>query len=112
MLFADTTEEEFQAIFERLKDRKKKDDEQKELLSKQNVELQKKVVKVEKQVEKETKKTILFKNIVEDNQKELSELEKLKKQHTAMKIALEASLNFIIPSQLRIIIENTLKEIK
>jgi hypothetical protein len=34
------------------------------------------------------------------------------KQHTEMKIALETALNFIIPDQLRKIIENTLKTLK
>jgi hypothetical protein len=41
-----------------------------------------------------------------------SELETLKQQHTDMKIALETALNFIIPDQLRKIIENTLKSLK
>lgn len=36
----------------------------------------------------------------------------LKKQHTDMKIALETALNFIIPDQLRKIIESTLKSLK
>lgn len=112
VVYSDTTEEEFQAIFERLKDRKQKDDDHKELLAKQNAELQKQVVKAEKQVEKETKKTITFQTIVDNNKKQLSELETLKQQHTDMKIALETALNFIIPDQLRKIIENTLKSFK
>lgn len=36
----------------------------------------------------------------------------LVEQHTDMKIALETALNFIIPDQLRKIIENTLKTLK
>ena len=112
VLYSDTTEEQFQEIFNRLVKRKKQDDEQKELLAKQNAELQKQVVKAEKQAEKETKKTITFQTIVDNNKKQLSEMETLKQQHTDMKIALETSLNFIIPDQLRKIIENTLKSLK
>lgn len=40
------------------------------------------------------------------------DLEVLKTQHTDMKIALETALNFIIPDQLRKIIESTLKSLK
>lgn len=40
------------------------------------------------------------------------DLEVLKAQHTDMKIALETALNFIIPDQLRKIIESTLKSLK
>jgi len=36
----------------------------------------------------------------------------LKAQHTEMKISLETALNFIIPDQLRKIIEGTLKSLK
>lgn len=91
-LHLDTTEEQFQEIFDRLVDRKKKDDEQKEFLAKQNADLQ-------KQVEKSTK---------EFNKS----LDVIKQEHTDMKIALETALNFIIPDQLRKIIENTLKSLK
>jgi hypothetical protein len=39
-------------------------------------------------------------------------LDVIKQEHTDMKIALETALNFIIPDQLRKIIENTLKSLK
>lgn len=46
--------------------------------------------------------------------KEVKELDVdvLKAQHTDMKIVLETALNFIIPDQLRKIIESTLKSLK
>ena len=113
VVYSDTTEEEFQAIFERLKDRKQKDDDHKELLAKQNAELQKQVANTEKKVTILTKKSLEFESIASSNAKSYqSELEILKQQHTDMKIALETALNFIIPDQLRKIIENTLKSLK
>lgn len=113
VVYYDTTEEEFQAIFERLKDRKQKDDDHKELLAKQNAELQKQVANTEKKVTVLTKKSIQFEAIAKSNVEHVkSELEVLKQQHTDMKIALETALNFIIPDQLRKIIESTLKSLK
>jgi hypothetical protein len=112
VLYADTTEEQFQEIFNRLKDRKKQDDEQKELLAKQNAELQKQVVKAEKQVEKVNKKTIVFQTISDNHKKQLSEIELLKQQNNDMKATLETCLKFIIPDPLRKAIENTLKSLK
>jgi hypothetical protein len=91
-LYLDTTEEQFQEIFDRLVDRKKKDDEHKELLAKQNADLKKQVVK--------------------SNKDYVKSLDVIKQEHTDMKIALETCLNFIIPDQLRKIIENTLKSLK
>jgi hypothetical protein len=112
ILYADATEEQFQEIFNRLKDRKKQDDEQKELLEKQNAELQKQVVKAEKQVEKVNKKTIVFQTISDNHKKQLSEIELLKQQNNEMKATLETCLKFIIPDPLRKAIENTLKSLK
>jgi hypothetical protein len=112
VLYADTTEEQFQEIFNRLVDRKKQDDEQKELLAKQNAELQKQVVKAEKQVEKVNKKTIVFQTISDNHKKQLSEIELLKQQNNEMKATLETCLKFIIPDPLRKAIENTLKSLK
>ena len=105
VIYTDTTEEQFQEIFDRLVERKKQDDEQKELLAKQNAELQ-------KQVEKVTKKTIVFQTIAENQKKQLSEIELLKQQNESMKATLETALNFIIPDNLRKMIENTLKSLK
>lgn len=42
----------------------------------------------------------------------LTDLKTLREQHTDMKIALETALQFIIPDQLRKIIESTLKTLK
>jgi len=112
VLYADTTEEQFQEIFNRLVDRKKQDDNQKELLAKQNAELQKQVVKAEKQVEKVNKKTIVFQTISDNHKKQLSEIELLKQQNNDMKVTLETCLKFIIPDPLRKAIENTLKSLK
>lgn len=112
VVYLNTTEEEFQTIFDRLKDRKQKDDAQKELLAKQNAELQKKIVKTEKTIEQVTKKTINLENIVKENDSQLTDLKTLREQHTDMKIALETALQFIIPDQLRKIIESTLKTLK
>ncbi len=109
----DTTEEEFQVIFERLKDRKQKDDEQKELLKKQNAELQKQKEKAEKKVTILSKKSLEFESIAKSNVESFkSELEVLKEEHSEMKVALETALNFVIPDQLRKIIETTLKSLK
>jgi hypothetical protein len=91
-LYLDTTEEQFQEIFDRLVDRKKKDDEHKELLAKQNADLKKQVVK--------------------SNKDYVKSLDVIKQEHTDMKIALETCLNFIIPDQLRKLVEKTLKELK
>ena len=112
VIYSDTTEEQFQAIFQRLKDRKQQDENQKELLAKQNAELQKQVVKAEKQVEKVNKKTIVFQTISDNHKKQLSEIELLKQQNNDMKVTLETCLNFIIPDQLRKNIEATLKSLK
>lgn len=112
IIYTDTTEEQFQEIFDRLVERKKQDDEQKELLAKQNAELQKQVVKAEKQIEKVTKKTIVFQTIADNHKKQLSEIELLKQQNESMKATLETALNFIIPDNLRKMIENTLKSLK
>lgn len=113
VIYLDTTEEEFQAIFERLKDRKQKDDEQKELLAKQNAELQKQKEKAEKKVAVLSKKSLEFEAIAKSNVESFkSELEALKEEHSEMKVALETALNFIIPDQLRKIIETTLKSLK
>jgi hypothetical protein len=112
VIYTDTTEEEFQETLNRLVDRKNQDDKQKELLAKQNAELQKQVVKAEKQVEKVNKKTIVFQTIADNHKKQLSEIELLKQQNTDMRIALETALNFIIPDQLRTIINNSLKSLK
>lgn len=112
VLYSDTTEEEFQEIFDRLIERKKQDDEQKELLSKQNAELQKKVDNAEKKVTVLTKKSLKFEAISKINIEHAKSIEVIKQEHTDMKIALETALNFIIPDQLRKIIENTLKTLK
>ena len=113
VIYLDTTEEEFQAIFERLKDRKQKDDEQKELLAKQNAELQKQKEKSEKKVAVLSKKSLEFEAIAKSNVESFkSELEVLKEEHSEMKVALETALNFIIPDQLRKLIEETLKSLK
>lgn len=113
IIYLDTTEEEFQAIFERLKDRKQKDDEQKELLAKKNAELQKQVANTEKKVAVLTKKSIQFEAIAKSNVEYVkSELELLKQQNDDMKVALQTALNFIIPDQLRKLIEQTLKSLK
>lgn len=92
IFYLDATEEQFQEIFDRLVDRKKKDDEQKELLAKQNADLKKQVVKSTKEYVKS--------------------LDVIKQEHTDMKIALETCLNFIIPDQLRKLVEKTLKGLK
>ena len=92
VFYLDATEEQFQEIFNRLVDRKKKDDEQKELLAKQNVDLKKQVVK--------------------SNKDYVKSLDVIKQEHTDMKIALETCLNFIIPDQLRKLVEKTLKGLK
>lgn len=112
VLYSDTTEEQFQEIFDRLVQRKKQDDEQKELLAKQNAELQKKVDNAEKKVTVLTKKSLEFEAIAKSNVEHLKSIEVIKQEHTDMKIALETALNFIIPDQLRKIIENTLKSLK
>jgi hypothetical protein len=112
VLYLDTTEEQFQEIFDRLVDRKKKDDEQKELLAKQNAELQKKVDNAEKKVTVLTKKSLEFEAIAKSNVEHVKSMDVIKQEHTDMKIALETALNFIIPDQLRKIIENTLKTLK
>lgn len=112
VLYADPTEEQFQEIFNRLVDRKKQDDEKKELLAKQNAEFQKKVYRIEKQVEKVNKKTIVFQTISDNHKKQLSEIELLKQQNNDMKVTLETCLKFIIPDPLRKAIENTLKSLK
>jgi hypothetical protein len=112
VLYSDTTEEQFQEIFDRLVQRKKQDDEQKELLAKQNAELQKKVDNAEKKVTVLTKKSLEFEAIAKSNVEYVKSIEVIKQEHTDMKIALETALNFIIPDQLRKIIENTLKTLK
>lgn len=113
VIYNDTTEEEFQVIFERLKERKQKDDEQKELLKKQNAELQKQKEKAEKKVTVLSKKSLEFEAIAKSNVESFkSELEVLKEEHSEMKVTLETALNFIIPDQLRKIIETTLKSLK
>jgi hypothetical protein len=55
VIYTNTTEEQFQEIFNRLVERKKQDDGQKELLAKQNAELQKQVSKTEKKFEDRNK---------------------------------------------------------
>lgn len=113
VIYLDTTEEEFQAVFERLKDRKQKDDEQKELLAKQYAELQKQKEKAEKKVAVLSKKSLEFEAIAKSNVESFkSELEVLKEEHSEMKVALQTALNFIIPDQLRKLIEETLKSLK
>lgn len=113
MLYSNTTEEQFQAIFQRLKDRKQQDDNTKELMAKQNAELQKKVAKTEKKVTILTKKSLEFEAIASSNVKSFqSEIDILKAEHTNMKLTLETALNFIIPDQLRKNIETTLKSLK
>jgi len=113
VLYADTTEEQFQEIFNRLVDRKKQDDEQKELLEKQNAELQKQVEKTEKKVTVLTKKSIQFEAIASSNVKSYQlEIDILKSEHSDMKVTLETCLKFIIPDPLRKAIENTLKSLK
>ena len=113
ILYADATEEQFQEIFNRLKDRKQQDDNQKELLAKQNAELQKQVAKTEKKVTVLTKKSLEFEAIASSNVKSYqSEIDILKAEHTNMKTTLETALNFIIPDQLRKNIEATLKSLK
>lgn len=47
-----------------------------------------------------------------ENNKNIDMTADEKTQHTDMKIALETALNFIIPDQLRKIIESTLKSLK
>jgi hypothetical protein len=105
ILYLDTTEEQFQEIFDRLVDRKKKDDEQKELLAKQNADLK-------NQVQKATQESKNFEAIAKSNMEYVKSMDVIKQEHTDMKIALETALNFIIPDQLRKIIENTLKSLK
>jgi hypothetical protein len=105
ILYLDTTEEQFQEIFDRLVDRKKKDDEQKELLAKQNADLK-------NQVQKATEESKNFEAIAKSNMEYVKSMDVIKQEHTDMKIALETALNFIIPDQLRKIIENTLKSLK
>jgi hypothetical protein len=113
VIYSDTTEEQFQEIFNRLKDRKQQDDNQKELLAKQNAELQKQVAKTEKKVTVLTKKSIQFEAIASSNVKSYqSEIDILKAEHKNMKTTLETALNFIIPDQLRKNIEGTLKSLK
>jgi hypothetical protein len=111
-LYSDTTEEQFQEIFNRLVDRKKQDDEQKELLAKKNAELQKQVVNAEKKVTVLTKKSLEFEAIAKSNVEHSKSIDAIKQEHTDMKIALETALNFIIPDPLRKLIENTLKSLK
>jgi hypothetical protein len=105
VLYLDTTEEQFQEIFDRLVERKKKDDEQKELLAKQNADLK-------NQVQKATQESKNFEAIAKSNMEYVKSMDVIKQEHTDMKIALETALNFIIPDQLRKIIENTLKSLK
>ncbi len=113
VIYSDTTEEQFQEIFNRLKDRKQESDNQKELLAKQNAELQKQVAKTEKKVTVLTKKSLEFEAIASSNVKSYqSEIDILKAEHTNMKTTLETALNFIIPDQLRKNIEATLKSLK
>ncbi len=113
VIYSDTTEEQFQAIFQRLKDRKQESDNQKELLAKQNADLQKQVAKTEKKVTVLTKKSLEFEAIASSNVKSYqSEIDVLKAEHTNMKTTLETALNFIIPDQLRKNIEVTLKSLK
>jgi hypothetical protein len=112
VLYSDTTEEQFQEIFNRLVDRKKQDDEQKELLAKKNAELQKQVVNAEKKVTVLTKKSLEFEAIAKSNVEHSKSIDAIKQEHTDMKIALETALNFIIPDPLRKLIENTLKSLK
>jgi len=113
VIYSDTTEEQFQEIFNRLKDRKQQDDNQKELLAKQNAELHKQVAKTEKKVTILTKKSLEFEAIASSNVKSYqSEIDILKAEHTNMKTTLETALNFIIPDQLRKNIEGTLKSLK
>jgi hypothetical protein len=111
-LTKESSEEEFLEILNILETRKKEDDNRKELLLKQNSELQKKVVKAENKVEKETQKTVNLQNIVKTNIQELSELDVLKKEHANMKVTLESCLVFIIPDNLRKSIEQTLNSLK
>jgi hypothetical protein len=105
VLYLDTNEEQFQEIFDRLVERKKKDDEQKELLAKQNADLK-------NQVQKATQQSKNFEAIAKSNMEYVKSMDVIKQEHTDMKIALETALNFIIPDQLRKIIENTLKTLK
>jgi len=113
VIYSDTTDEQFQEIFNRLKDRKQQDDNQKELLAKQNAELQKQVAKTEKKVTVLTKKSLEFEAIASSNVKSYqSEIDILKAEHINMKSTLKTALNFIIPDQLRKNIEATLKSLK
>ena len=86
ILTIDTTESQFQKMLFSLSERKLQDDAEKKALAESNAELQKKVVK--------------------------SELEILKQEHTNMKNTLEKTLNYILPDDLRKIIESTLKSLK
>jgi hypothetical protein len=112
VIYNDTTEEQFQEIFNRLVERKKQDDEQKKLLAKQNAELQKKVINAEKKVTVLTKKSLEFEAIAKSNVEQSISIDTIKQEHTDMKIALETALNYIIPDSLRKLIENTLKSLK
>jgi len=112
VLYLDTTEEQFQDIFNRLFERKKQDDEYMQLLAKQNAELQKKVDNAEKKVTVLTKKSLDFKSIAKSNVEYVKTIDVLKQEHTDMKITLETALNFSIPEQLKKLIQNTLNSLK
>lgn len=106
----DTDHEQFLFILKTLQDRKKQDDDHKELLAKQNADLQKQVQKTEKKVETIIKKSQQFEAIAKSNIDHFnSEFDIIKKQHADMKLVLEEALKYIIPSQLRKLIETTLK---
>jgi hypothetical protein len=78
-----------------------------------NAELQKQVNNTEKKETVLTKKSLEFEDIDKSSVENLkTDFEILKKQHTDMKITLETALNFIIPDQLRKIIEMMLKSLK
>jgi hypothetical protein len=78
-----------------------------------NAELQKQVNNTEKKETVLTKKSLEFEDIDKSSVENLkTDFEILKEQHTDMKITLETALNFIIPDQLRKIIEMMLKSLK
>ncbi len=62
-----------------------------------------------KKTDQESKKNEAIAKI---NTECVKNIDAIKQEHTDMKIALETALNFIIPEQLRKIIENTLKTLK
>jgi hypothetical protein len=62
-----------------------------------------------KKTDQESKKN---EAIAKSNTEYVKSIDVIKQEHTDMKIALETALNFIIPEQLRKIIENTLKTLK